>query len=48
MPSTRDEVWVRRVRGFGFEHRLIKAGRQGVDQVDVAGELAVLLLRDTA
>jgi len=29
-----------------FEHRLVKAGRQRVDQVDVARKLAVLLAGD--
>ena len=32
--------------GLGFEHRLVKAWRQHVDQVDVAGELAMFLARD--
>ena len=31
---------------FGVEHRLVEAGRQHVDQVDVRGELVVLLPGD--
>ena len=31
-----------------LEHRLVEAGRQHVDQIDIAGELAVLLARDAA
>ena len=36
------------IGGFGFEGCLVKPGRQHVDQVDVAGEFAVLLLGDAA
>ncbi len=46
--SPADEIGVGRVAGLALEHRLVEAGRQRVDQVDVAGELAVLLARDAA
>ena len=42
-PIAGREIGVGRVLGLGFEHRLVEAGRQGVDQVDIARELAVLL-----
>ena len=47
-PVAGHEIGARRVRGLGIEHRLIETGRQRIDQVDVAGELAVLFLRDSS
>src|SRR5262249_121199 len=37
-----------RVLGFGLDHRLVEPGRQRVDQVDVAGKLAMLFLGNAA
>src|SRR5262249_60324455 len=42
------EIWIGRVLGFGLEYRLVEPGRQRVDQVDVAGKFAVLLLGNAA
>ena len=42
------EIGVGCVPGLALEHRLVEAGRQCIDQVDIAGELAVLLLGDAA
>ena len=47
-PVAGHEIGIGRVLGLGLEHRLVEAGRQRVDQVDVAGELAVLLSGDAA
>ena len=47
-PVATREIGVCRLRGLRFEHRLVETGRQRIDQVDVAGEFAVLLLGDTA
>ena len=43
-----DEVGIGGVLGLALEHRLVETGRQRVDQVDIARELAVLLFRDAA
>ena len=45
-PETRSGL--DRVLALCLEHRLVKARRQHVDEVDVAGELAVLLARHAA
>ena len=45
-PLARDEVGADRVRPLGLQHRLVQSWRQHIDQVDVAGELVVLLARD--
>ena len=42
------EIGMGRAVGLAFEAGFVKAGRQDVDEVDVAGELAVLFLRDPA
>ena len=42
-PVAGHEIGVGRVLGLALEHRLVEAGRQRVDQVDIARELAVLL-----
>src|SRR5262245_11624435 len=45
-PFARGEIRAGGVLGLGLEHRLVETGRQGVDEIDIAGELAVLFLRD--
>ena len=47
-PIAGGEIGVGRVPGLALEHRLVETGRQGVDQVDIARELAVLLLCNAA
>ena len=47
-PVAGREIRIGGVVGLALEHRLVEAGRQHIDQVDVAGELAVLLARDAA
>src|SRR5262249_1085872 len=42
-PVPGDEVWTRRVLHLRFEYRLIEAGRQNVDKIDIAREFPVLL-----
>ena len=44
-PLAGDEVGARRILALRLEHRLVEARRQHIDQVDVVGELAVLLAR---
>ena len=41
-----DQVGGRIVRVLGCHHRLVETRRQRIDEIDVAGELVVLLLRD--
>src|SRR6476659_3951429 len=45
-PTAGGEVRVRGVSGLGVKYRLVETRRQRIDQVDIAGELAVLLLCD--
>ena len=47
-PTAGREVGVGGVPGLGVKHRLVETGRQRIDQVDIARELAVLLLCDAA
>src|SRR6516225_6043795 len=47
-PLSGREIGVRGALALGLERRLVKPGRQRVDQVDVARELAVLFLGDAA
>ncbi len=47
-PVTADQFRIGRLRGLGCHHRLVEAGRQHIDQVDVGGEFIVLLLGDAA
>ena len=47
-PFAGDEFTVRRAFGLLFELSFVEPGRQDVDEVDVAGKLAVLFLRNTA
>src|SRR5215469_14317058 len=42
-PVTSNQIGAGYAVRFGLKHRLIKTGWQRVDQVDIAGELAVLL-----
>src|SRR5262249_38923960 len=42
-PIAAREIRVHRVGALAFEGRLVEAGRQHVDEIDVAGKLAVLL-----
>src|SRR6476646_6132013 len=44
-PIAGHKVLADRVLSLALEHRLIEAGRQGIDQIDVAREFAVLLSR---
>ena len=45
-PLASDEVGADRVRPLGLQHRFVKSWRQHIDQVDIAGELVVLLACD--
>src|SRR6516225_7966319 len=47
-PISGREIWIGRILGFGLEYRLVEPGRQRVDQVDVAGKLAMLFLGNAA
>src|SRR5258708_20733264 len=47
-PISGREIRICRVLGFGLEYRLVEPGRQRVDQVDVAGKLAMLFLGNAA
>ena len=47
-PVAADQVRIGRVGRLRRHHRLVQAGRQHVDQVDVGGEFLVLLLGDAA
>src|SRR5262249_16307338 len=47
-PIAGREIRIGRILGFGLEYRLVKPGRQRVDQVDVAGKLAMLFLGNAA
>ena len=47
-PVAARQIRVHRIGALALEGRLIEAGRQHVDQVDVVGELAVLLAGDPA
>src|SRR5262249_13846377 len=47
-PLSGREIRIGRVLGFGLEYRLVEPGRQRVDQVDVAGKLAMLFLGNAA
>ncbi len=47
-PLPDGEIGIRGIRVLGLESRLIEAGRQYVDQVDVAGEFRKLLLGNAA
>src|SRR5262249_28118979 len=47
-PLSSREIRVGRVLGLGLEYRLVEPGWQRVDQVDVAGKLAVLFLGNAA
>src|SRR5262249_9586317 len=47
-PIAADQVGMNGAIGLGFENRFVEPRRQRVDQVDVAGELVVLLARDFA
>src|SRR5262249_19707912 len=47
-PISGREIRIGRVLGFGLEYRLVEPGRQRVDQIDVAGKLAVLFLGNAA
>ena len=44
-PVAADEIGICRIRALGFKGRFVKAGRQRIDQVDVAGELTMLFSR---
>ena len=44
-PIAGDELGIDRSLGLCLEHRLVKARRQDIDEVDVAGKLVVLLPR---
>src|SRR4051812_6612163 len=45
-PLAGDEIGARGVLGLAFQHGLIKARGEDIDQVDVARELPLLLSRD--
>ena len=47
-PLPDGEIGIVRLVALGLERRLVEAGRQHIDQVDVAGELGMLLLGDAA
>ncbi len=47
-PLAGREIGIDRVLVLALEHGLVEARRQRVDQVDIAGELAVLLLGNAA
>ena len=47
-PLTRYQIGIGGVAGFALELRLIEAGRQYIDQIDIAGELIVLFLCNPA
>jgi hypothetical protein len=47
-PISGREVRVDRIPSLGFEYGLVEPGRQRIDQVDIARELAVLLFCDAA
>ena len=47
-PVSEREIGVGGFRGLVLKHRLIEAGRQRIDQIDIARELSVLLFRDAS
>ena len=47
-PISEREIGVGGFRGLVLENRLIKAGRERIDQVDIARELSMLFLRDAS
>ena len=47
-PIARNEIGADGIPALRLEHGLVQAGREDVDQVDVAGKFAMLLARDSA
>ena len=47
-PVADHKIRIRGLSGLGLENRLVKPGRQRVDQIDIAGELFMLFARDAA
>src|SRR5262249_44119866 len=46
-PVSAGEIRIDSVFAFVLEHGFVKSGRQRIDQIDIAGELAMLFLRYT-
>jgi hypothetical protein len=43
-PVSSNKIGIDRITGLVLKHGFVEAGRQGIDQIDIAGELAVLFL----
>src|SRR6516164_1932080 len=47
-PIAAGEVWIGRVRPLVLQDRLVEAGWQSIDQINIAGKFTVFLLGDPA